>query len=73
MLITLTNDFHRTRATVDIDPSRPISPRRIRDIRARLCGSDDCRCGESCLQTRGPQTEEALEFIARAKWVVCGA
>lgn len=56
MLVTLRNNFHRTEARVRIPPNgRPLALRTVRRVRRKLCCAD-CRCPDSDLGTRGPQT-----------------
>ena len=70
MRITLTNDFHRTATT--IDASRPITSRRIRNIRNRLCGAAGCCCGGD-LGQRGQQSAAAAAYGDRVAEFVCCA
>ena len=50
-MIVITNDF--TNRSTKVDPSRPMTARKARAIRRRLC-ADDCKSGD-CLGARGPQ------------------
>ena len=52
--ITLTNDFHGTRATVRPRVDGTMAPATVRRVRRELCGMSDCRCS-GYLGTRGPQ------------------
>ena len=50
-MITLTNDFHNTEATVRIAELQPGQVRQIsrstyNRIRRELCGMSDCQCGD---------------------------
>ena len=52
MLVTLTNDFHGTSATVQVAPAgQQLSASQQRRVEKALCGMDDCLCGT----LRGPQ------------------
>lgn len=53
MKLRITNDFHRVATTVDTEI--PLTRRRIKAIRRRLC-SGDCVCGDT-LGARGPQED----------------
>lgn len=66
MRLTLINDFHGTRTTVETD--RPLNPKRVRAIRKRLCGIDGCTCGNT-LGVRGKVSDpdEYVEFYYRAE------
>ena len=56
MLIRLSNDFHGTQADIHADYGDTLNARRVRRVRATLCGMVDCKCAENCLGTRGWQS-----------------
>jgi hypothetical protein len=60
--LTIRNDFTGRQTTVDID--RPMTPRRVLEIRRRLC-SDNCTSGDT-LGARGPQAAGYRDFLDRA-------
>ena len=60
MMITLHNDFHGSSTRVDTDIS--FSKRRISEIRNRLCGAKEYRCGDE-LGVCGPQDEFIPEDV----------
>jgi hypothetical protein len=53
-MITISNDFHRTKTTTR--PGRK-SARQMLDIKRRLCGIAGCCCGND-IGARGPQTQQ---------------
>jgi hypothetical protein len=56
MRVTLTNDFHHTTVTLNVnDESQELSPGQISRTRKALCGIDGCECG-GVVGQRGPQT-----------------
>jgi hypothetical protein len=59
-LILLTNTFHQTSYCVRLPENGILSCHQIRRVRRWLCGVTDCRCGQTCLKTRGPQCQEAI-------------
>lgn len=52
MKITIRNSFHETETTTHVEDDMSISRRRVLDIRRRLCGLTDCRCGAGDLKER---------------------
>ena len=58
MKITIRNDFTQRETTVDT--TRPITKKRIAEIRRRLCATE-CKSGD-ILGARGPQAEGYSEF-----------
>jgi len=55
MLVTLSNDFHRTSVRVRVDKfPYHLTPSQVRRIRRALCGMPDCTCS-GWLGVRGPQ------------------
>ena len=65
---TLTNDFHGTSARVHVAAAPGIgyelSRHQVRRIRRALCPSrDNCLCGESPLNVRGPQADARVEQV----------
>lgn len=65
-LITIRNDF--TNRSTRVDPSRPMTAKKARDIRRRLC-SDICISGDT-LGARGPQEPGYDQLLARADQAV---
>ena len=61
-MLTLRNDFHHTETRMD--ETKPLTKRRVRDIRRRLC-SDACVCG-NWLGCRGPQDPGVAELVDEA-------
>lgn len=62
MRMRLTNDFHETETIIDL--SIPLTNRRIRDIKKRLCPYN-CKCGD-VLGTRGKQPKGYEDFCGSA-------
>lgn len=54
MKITITNDFHNTAASLNIEIGKPLSASQIARARRTLCGIDGCTCGGN-LGERGAQ------------------
>ena len=50
--VTLRNDFHNSSVCVYEGELSPETCRRVRKV---LCGISDCKCGDTGLNTRGPQ------------------
>lgn len=74
VMATLTNEFHGTSASVCTDDGGYLTKRQVQRVRDKLCGSADCKCGETELRTRGRQDVEIVPYasgrvrlIARAK------
>jgi hypothetical protein len=61
------NHFHTTAAKVD--PTRPLTLRRIKDIKRQLCPAGDCTCSD-VLGARGPQLDGYRDLQERAERVV---
>lgn len=56
--ITLVNEFHGTRYTLQIkEGKKELSKRKVKEITRELCGMQDCQCSESPLGTRGRQAK----------------
>ena len=60
MIITLTNDFHRTEARVRVDRlPATLSERQTKRVISALCGISGC----SCDVIRGPQEHDGRKLI----------
>lgn len=63
-MMMLTNDFHAT--STRVNENAPMTSRRVRDIRNRLClGDRGCTCGDT-LGARGRQADGYDKLVARA-------
>ena len=70
MLITLSNDFHRTQVTLRVvELGRPLSKNQIRRARQTLCGHDGCLCG-GVLGERGEQPVEIILELEESEKIV---
>lgn len=69
--IQLSNDYHNTTTTIDL--SRPLTLRRVKAIKSRLCGVDGCTCS-TILGTRGVQRDAYVhdDLVYRAEGLVLG-
>lgn len=65
-MITIRNEF--TGRQTRVDPSRPMTAKRARSIRRRLC-ADDCTSGDT-LGARGPQEPGYDRLLDRAEQAV---
>ena len=70
MRIIIRNNYHHTDTIVETE--RPLTRRKIRDIRRRLCSNPTCRCCDE-LGGRGAQDDatEYAAFLDRAICVIC--
>jgi hypothetical protein len=46
MPVSLTNDVHSTKATIELHAGDVLSADRCQIIRRKLCGIDGCQCGD---------------------------
>lgn len=60
--ITLTNNFHNSTAKVRPDADGFLNRNQVLCARNKLCGIDDCTCGQTTLDTRGRQAVEIEEW-----------
>ena len=46
MPVSLTNDIHDTKATIELQAGDVLSAVRCQTIRRKLCGIEGCQCGD---------------------------
>lgn len=63
MIITLTNDFHNTRATCIIFGGK-LNRRVANQVRKILCGVSGCQCSQGELGECGPQTKVTSDTLS---------
>ena len=64
MRVTLTNDFHNSKTTINLKPDQHLSARRVKAIKNRLCGVLACTCSGQ-IGTRGKQADPLTSFDFR--------
>jgi hypothetical protein len=62
MKYTLTNEFHGTSATVQVDKSGVLSARTVKRVQRELCGIHGCACGMYGLGVRGHQNGIEIDY-----------
>ena len=70
MRVTLTNDFHSSKTTINLEPGQHLSARRVKKIKSRLCGVLACTCSGQ-IGTRGKQADPTTSFDFHGFGVGC--